>query len=45
MIEQHADLYSCFSSAMLERSYFCPGGSHFMAYAVFSETGRTAQIS
>ena len=37
--------YSCFSSAMLRAMYFGPGGSHFMAYAVFSDTGRTAQIS
>ena len=30
---------------MCRAMYFGPGGSHFMAKAVFSETGRTAQIS
>ena len=25
--------------------YLAPGGSHFMANGVFSDTGRTAQIS
>ena len=38
-------VYSCFNSLTLCRSYLAPGGSHFMANAVFSETGRTAQIS
>src|SRR4051812_50184104 len=38
-------LNSCLSSATAERSYFGPGGGHFIAYGVVSLTGRAAPIS